>query len=279
MKRILIFGAGGTGIRVYEEVKNTMKVIGFLDNSKEKWGTNIDGIPVLGNASICNTEVFDEVLVCSLTGYDVMQAQLIEAGVEPSKINRTFVDTQVNARLNFLRDYADMLPQADIPVAEGGVFQGEFAKEINRAFPDSPFYLFDTFEGFDVRDIKTEQANSFSVEKENHLSITSEDLVLSKLPHKENAIVKKGYFPETTVGLEDIRFQFVNLDFDLYNPILEGLKFFYPRLLKGGIMLVHDYFNPGYKGVAQAVADYEKDYGTLVKVPIGDHCSLCVIKV
>lgn len=234
MKKVLIFGTGSTAKRILSEIKDTVKITGFLDNDKNKWGTSINNISVLGNANACQNLEFDEVIIGSLPGYNVMQSQLIEAGVDPSKINRTFVETQVNARLNFLHDYAGMLPNSDIPVAEGGVFQGEFAKEINRCFPESSLYLFDTFEGFDVRDIKTEHANGYSIEKEQHLSITSEELVLSKLPYREKAIIRKGYFPETAEGLENLTFRFVNLDFDLYNPILEGLRFFYPRMIRGG---------------------------------------------
>ena len=44
-------------------------------------------------------------------------------------------------------------------------------------------------------------------------------------------------------------------------------------------MLIHDYFNPGYKGVAEAVKDYEKEIGrSLYKLPIGDHCSIAIVK-
>lgn len=235
MKKVLIFGAGSTARRIFDEIKSDVAVAGFLDNDKAKWGSEIEGIHILGNAKACNSVDFDEVIIASLTGYDDMREELLAAGVEPSRINRTFVDTQVNARLNFLRDYASSVTESPaLAVAEGGVFQGEFAKEINRAFPQSSLYLFDTFEGFDRRDIETERQNGYSIEKENHLSITSEEIVLSKLPHRQNAVIRKGYFPETAAGLEALRFQFVNLDFDLYNPILEGLRFFYPRIARGG---------------------------------------------
>lgn len=38
MERVIIFGAGSTGQQIYESVKNTMEVIGFLDNERGKWG-------------------------------------------------------------------------------------------------------------------------------------------------------------------------------------------------------------------------------------------------
>ena len=39
-------------------------------------------------------------------------------------------------------------------VAELGVYKGEFAKYLNECFPDKSIYLFDTFKGFDNRDIE-----------------------------------------------------------------------------------------------------------------------------
>lgn len=143
-------------------------------------------------------------------------------------------------------------------VAEGGVFRGDFAKFINDSFPENDLNFFDSFEGFDSRDIAVEKKNSFSDKSEYHLGITSEELALSVLPHSEKAIIKKSFFPQTTVGMEERKFIFVNLDFDLYQPILEGLRYFYPKLQKGCCMLIHDYFNSGYSGVKQTVDDFER---------------------
>ena len=61
-------------------------------------------------------------------------------------------------------------------------------------------------------------------------------MALVNILYRTNTVVIEGYFPETTVGLEDERFAFVSLDTDLYKPIYEGLKFFYPRLNPGGII-------------------------------------------
>lgn len=38
MKKILIFGAGGTGRAIFDEIKATAQVVGFLDNDESKWG-------------------------------------------------------------------------------------------------------------------------------------------------------------------------------------------------------------------------------------------------
>jgi O-methyltransferase len=87
----------------------------------------------------------------------------------------------------------------DGSVAELGVYRGDFAKLINIVFPDRKLYLFDTFEGFDERDVKTEITNGFSMGNQD-FSETSLELVLNKMKHKENCIIRKGYFPESITG-------------------------------------------------------------------------------
>ena len=46
-------------------------------------------------------------------------------------------------------------------VAELGVYKGDFAKRLNQLFPDKKLYLFDTFEGFDEKDITYRKAKIF----------------------------------------------------------------------------------------------------------------------
>ena len=142
-------------------------------------------------------------------------------------------------------------------VAELGVYRGDFAKIINMAFPDRKFYLFDTFEGFDKRDIQADLENKFST-GEQDFSETSVELVLGKMQNKQNCIVKKGYFPETTKDINE-RFSFVSIDCDLYDPIYNGLHYFYERLNKGGYLLVHDYNNTDYNGVKAAIRKFSEE--------------------
>lgn len=238
MKKALIFGSGSTGKRVYEEIKNEVHVLGFLDNDKSRWSMKICNLPVFGNAEAVKGLNYDEIWLASFNGYMDMHDQLIAVGVGADKLRADFCETTVKARINFLRDFANMNQHKILngaAVAEGGVFQGEFAKEINACFPNQKLYLFDTFEGFDKRDVDKEEDVTMEGLRVNHLNDTSVDLVLSKLSNPENAIIRKGFFPETAQGLEDTKYFFVNLDFDLYQPILEGLRFFMPRLQVGGV--------------------------------------------
>lgn len=40
-EKVIIFGTGSTGERIYEEVKDLKEVLGFLDNDQLKWGGSI----------------------------------------------------------------------------------------------------------------------------------------------------------------------------------------------------------------------------------------------
>jgi O-methyltransferase len=139
-------------------------------------------------------------------------------------------------------------------LAELGVYKGEFAKRINQLFPEKKLYLFDTFEGFDQKDISTEKNSNFS-SGEQDFSDTSVELVLSKMKYRENCIVKKGFFPDSATDVDDT-FCFVSIDADLYEPILAGLKYFYPKLSHKGYIFIHDFNNDLYKGSKKAVQEF-----------------------
>jgi O-methyltransferase len=144
-------------------------------------------------------------------------------------------------------------------VAELGVYQGKFARYINQYFPDRILYLFDTFEGFDARDVSKEEKEGFSDGKQNFAD-TSIEAVLNLMPNRQQCRPFKGFFPESAVSVND-EFVFVSLDADLYDPIYNGLLFFYPKLVKGGYIFIHDFNNDAYKGARKAVEQFCTEQG------------------
>ncbi|PWT78357.1 MAG: methyltransferase [Bacteroidetes bacterium] len=139
-------------------------------------------------------------------------------------------------------------------VAELGVYKGKFARYINSYFPDRSLYLFDTFEGFDKRDVALEQKQNFSSGAQD-FSDTSVESVLQSMPNREKCIPVKGFFPDSATNIQD-SFVFVSLDADLFEPIYSGLQFFYPKLSKGGYIFIHDFNNDAYKGARKAVEQF-----------------------
>lgn len=167
-------------------------------------------------------------------------------------------------------------------LAELGVYKGDFAKLMNEEFPERTLYLFDTFEGFDESQKHYDMESGYltSIAEENSqikkFSDTNIKTVLDKMIAPAQCIARKGLFPET-IPDEEVQYALVSLDCDLYIPILEGLKYFYPRLAIGGYIMLHDYNGTTYQGVKKAVADYEKIIGRMHKVPIPDEAGTLVI--
>lgn len=159
-------------------------------------------------------------------------------------------------------------------VAELGVYRGDFAKIINELFPDRKLYLFDTFEGFDRHDVSVEHAQAYSSGKQD-FSQTSIELILKKMRNPGTCVIKKGRFPESAAGVDDT-FAFVSIDADLYAPIYEGLRFFYPRLNPGGYIFVHDYNNDEYKGARTAVLQFCTEQ-KIAYFPLTDTCGSAII--
>jgi hypothetical protein len=194
--------------------------------------------------------------------------------------------SEEDPRVRWLKDFSKYVleKRIDGAVAECGVFVGCFAHYINKYFCDRILYLFDTFEGFNANDLEKEDSfndpqfrNGPFGDGKVTFKGTNENYVLEKMPYKEKCIIKKGWFPETAKNLRET-FCFVNLDMDLYQPMLEGLRYFYP-CMNGGVILLHDYFHHDLPGVKRAVVDFEQEIGfSLAKIPIGDGCSLAIIK-
>ena len=182
-------------------------------------------------------------------------------------------------RVRTLEFICELIQSYDIAgnIAELGVFRGDFSYYISKLLPNRKFYLFDTFEGFAEQEAAKEiQSGNITDVTVDAYRNTSVETVMDRLEGRERIEIRKGYFPETLNGLEDT-FAFVSLDVDLEESIYNGLSYFYPRMQRGGYIMIHDY-NSLLKGVRRAVERYEKDRDILLmKVPLCDSAGTLVI--
>jgi len=272
---ILIFGTGYGGKLVTDKIMERydfFDILAYVDTYSKTIGTIYCGKPVIHPKDIEQYR-YDAVFIASPDYYWARRA-LMNHGVPDECIKDTMVEdlTGRSARIKSLRNVSQIIYDNNVQgaVAELGVFQGYFAGYINEVFFDRDFYLFDTFEGFADEDIDKEITLGSGLTKESHnFSETSVEIVMSKMKYPGRCIIKKGWFPKTAAGLE-IQFAFVSLDADLYQPILEGLRFFFPRLSKGGYIFIDEYFDKKFTSVKKAVDEYRKEVSELPLVPIGD---------
>lgn len=295
MKKIIIFGAGRYGKKFLGSLISNydVQIAAYTDNDEKEWGggKSICSIPVLPPAEIVDIE-FDLVLIMIADPMAISQVkdQLKAMGIPEKKISDIetdleYMDLYMDQRIHWIRDYAAWIYKKGISgnVAECGVFRGDSAKFLNKYFPDKTLYLFDTFEGFAAADIDMEKKINETFDQSEFANPimfkqTNMDYLMRKMMYPQNVVIKKGYFPETAVGLED-KFCFASLDMDLYVPMLAGLRYFWDRMEEGGCILLHDYFHGYLPGVQKAVEQFEKDRKIeIMKSPIGDACSIALFK-
>ena len=138
-------------------------------------------------------------------------------------------------------------------IAELGVAYGASAKLVAKYAGGRQIHLFDTFDGLpppaDLDSTKF-AAGDFKI------TLERVQAYLADMP-KGQISYHQGYFPETAAPVADRKFSFVHLDADLYQSTMEALKFFYPRMSTGGIILCHDYLSAA--GVDRAYAEFFAD--------------------
>ena len=277
MQKAILYGTGGSGKRLLHELAQTYDIVGFTDSDERRWGGKIENLTIYPTSDIVKRKIdFDVVVVATQPGLEDVKKFLHENGFKDGEIITQYVTFALDARRTFLQNLSKLQASVDYNacVAEAGVFAGDFAKWINRYYSNRKLFLFDTFEGFDARDISEERG--LSTAKEGDYSKTSVDVVMGKMTYPDRVILEKGYFPETAEGIEE-KFCFVNLDLDLYLPTYNGLNFFKDKMISGGVILIHDYFGDTFDGPRKAVDKFVVENPHLQKVPIGDGLSIMIV--
>lgn len=258
IKKNVLFGAGQMGAMAARLLGGQYRAICFADNSPKRQGGTLFDLPILSPAQSLAMQP-DCVCLCVLDDERAgqMENQLRELGFGGEVLHMNALLT-FDARAATMRMLAEEIRERNVPgdVAELGVYRGEFAALINAAFPDRMLHLFDTFEGFAPQDVEVEQALGFSRAQAGDFSGTTQQLVLGRMLHPEQAVLHKGYFPDTFVPCIDKQFAFVSIDADLYAPTAAALPLFWARLSPGGAIIVHDYDSAQFPGAGKAVREF-----------------------
>ena len=153
-------------------------------------------------------------------------------------------------------------------LVELGVYKGYTARLLHHYAPERVLHLFDTFEGFPDQSMQADKDKASNTITKRLFTDTSVEGVKKLIsPQNDHVQFYQGFFPETIPdGFEDKKFSFVHLDADLYEPVLDGLKYFYDRVSPGGYILVHDY--NAWIGARQAVDEFfESKKGIPIPMP------------
>jgi len=155
--------------------------------------------------------------------------------------------------------------------AEAGVYRGGTALLLARIAirRRRRLFLFDSFDG--LPDADTAHDNHYG---RGDFRARQQDVESLLRDFSEIVQLRPGWMPSTFEGLEDQRFSLVHVDVDLYASALECCRFFFPRLVPGGVMVFDDYGFPACRGEKDAVDEY---FATRVEQPIVLHSGQALV--
>ncbi len=149
------------------------------------------------------------------------------------------------------------------------------SKLISKSNKKINFHIFDSFEGLSEstpNDKSFFQKNSDEKIKISKHFVGSEDFLKKEVLNEFDFVkIYKGWIPNRFKDVENYQFSFVHLDVDLYEPTYESLKFFYPKLKKGGVIICDEYNFTSFPGAKIAWDNYfkDKEFSFFFKVPFG----------
>ncbi|MEO7727658.1 MAG: TylF/MycF/NovP-related O-methyltransferase [Burkholderiales bacterium] len=204
----------------------------------------------------------------SIAGADLLQ--LYESCMRESStvVSPWKTLARIQGAANLARYFLHTL-ELDGARAECGVFQGFSALFACRAaalrasrFDGTGFHLVDSFAGFpqpraeDFIPIRsgndTRNAPAFSA-GDAAVSFEQVQAVFRDFP---GVRFHRGFIPQVLAQLPDTRWAFVHVDVDLHEPTLASLEYFYPRMVKGGVILCDDYGSRLFPGARKAWESY-----------------------
>jgi O-methyltransferase len=158
-----------------------------------------------------------------------------------------------------LRELARFTKNVPGAMAECGCFQGASAYFLAKERPETPLYLFDSFEGLSAVTDLDKPGKSDHFEWQSGDFRAAEKIVRNTLRGYGNVFVHKGWIPEKFHEVDVERFSLVHIDVDLYQPTLDSMKFFYPRMQRRGVIVLDDYGFTTCPGACKAVQEFMAD--------------------
>lgn len=160
---------------------------------------------------------------------------------------------------------------------EAGVFRGaSFCRfrKLGRLFhPDHTrrFIGFDMFGKFPPAEFGPDKAvldkqfasdGDMGISRDALLKLLEEQGLASNVDLIEGDIRKT--LPAYLEKNQEMSFSIVNIDLDLYEPIKAALEELFPRVVRGGVVVLDDY--EGFPGAKKAVDEYLAEHGRTEKI-------------
>jgi len=170
-------------------------------------------------------------------------------------------DYQIYWRIHVLCFYANLSKHLKGDFIDFGVNTGIFSLSVmnylNFNSLNKTYFLLDTFDGLDEK-----YSSTVEMEKSKKQMYNSDGLLYQKVinSHKGfNVKIIKGAVPDTLNEIDSDSFCFVSIDMNSAIPEYKALKYIWPKLVKGGVIILDDYAFPGYDSLREAHDRFAKE--------------------
>lgn len=171
-------------------------------------------------------------------------------------------------KLNSLRMLSERIKNIPGSLAEVGVFQGGsliFLCEVNKG---RKAFGFDTFEG-----LPEPKLGAGELHTKGSFANTNFEQLREYL--EGIAILIKGLFPDSAASVSEERFALVHLDMDYGDGTKKALEWFWPRMQKGGIIVLDDYDWRDCPNIKPVVDAFAAEHG--IQVQAGAACQAFLV--
>ena len=185
-----------------------------------------------------------------LDGYIAALAETGTTSLAPRRIDR---------HRHLMRLFQRVVNGPEGDIAECGCARGLSSFQLCAAFRSAhpewrgeTFHVFDSFRGLsapgeeDAVDASAVDGHNIAEHSSAGRFAVPRDVVARNL-HRlfPRVSLHAGWIPEVFTGQPDRRYRFVHVDVDLYQPTRDSLRYFFPKLRPGGIIITDDYVWPG----------------------------------
>lgn len=141
------------------------------------------------------------------------------------------------------------------------------------------FYLLDTFQGFDESYLTLEEQKSLqeyavkSGSKNPWIQGSYEpcyDVVVRAFSRFSNVRIVKGVVPDTLAEVTSEKVAYLSIDMNCVAPEIAAIEYFWPKLVRGGIVILDDYGWPAHTAQKHAMDNFAREAGiSILTLPTG----------
>lgn len=159
----------------------------------------------------------------------------------------------LDRQANIIR-YSEMVKDLEGDCGIFGCFKGGCSELIAKLNPHKNVSIFDSFEGLPT----PSKHDNFHKEKDfNEVSYEAVYGYFKTL--YLNVEIFKGFSPSVfTKANPNRKYCYSHIDVDLYQSVLDGLDYFYPRMVEGGVIVLDDFGFSSTEGAKIATLEFAK---------------------